>query len=457
MKNKPIIVILIILAVVKYFWFLPQSPFEADQEYLALKADEILNGKLTLLGAPTSIGGMFIGPLYSYFVAAVMFIFRGNPLVINGLSALWASLTIIALFIIGRRIFGSQAGIFAAIVGIAGSKFLDISTIPPLAIPMALAALIFIYITGLPKSSTRNFISGILVGLSLNLHFSGIFFLPVLIFFGSPALAGLLIPLLPLAAFELKHNFFIIKNSVTFLSSQSPPSQSIAIYQRFIVFLNSLAETIRVPSGLTAEILAKIITVIILILSFKLVKNKILLALLYLPMAFFLLYSGLLLPYYAAISWGPFLLILGAAVAFLWDKSRYFRPIIVTAFLIFFILQFKSWSHPSSAYGLDKKLQALQYIKLAAGDKPFHLSRTMYPTKDFGYPYLIKYLNINSSPVPINPTYTLVSPADWHQIKSDVVFGDIGIVLPKSEHSENSEVSDDQTSDNQTARQSDKY
>lgn len=439
-KQYLTVAIIITLACLKYFWFLPKFPFDADQEYLAVKSDEILSGKLTLLGAPTSIGGMFIGPLYSYFVAAVMLIFKGNPQVINGLSALWASLTIIALFIIGRQIFGSHAGIFAAIIGIAGSKFLDIAATPPLAIPMALAALIFIYITDLPKSSIRNFILGILVGISLNLHFSGIFFLPILIFFGIPALIGLLIPLLPLAAFELKHNFFIIKNSVAFLSSQSPPSQSTAIYQRFIVFLNSLAETIRVPSGLTAEILAKIITIIILIFSFKLIKYQILrrpkylilYALLYLPLVFFLIYPGLLLPYYAAISWGPFLLILGAYIDFFWDKSRYFRPIIIAVFLIFSIFQFKLWSRPFTAYGLDKKLLALQYIKLAAGDKPFHLSRTMYPTKDFGYPYLIKYLNINSSPVPINPTYTLVSPADWHQIKSDVVFGDIGIVLPKS-------------------------
>ena len=98
-----------VLAAAKYFWFLPQLPFDADQEYLALKSDEILNGKLTLLGAPTSIGGMFIGPLYSYFVAAVMFIFKGNPLVINGLSAFWATLTVIALFFVGKRIFGSHA------------------------------------------------------------------------------------------------------------------------------------------------------------------------------------------------------------------------------------------------------------------------------------------------------------------------------------------------------------
>jgi hypothetical protein len=245
--------------------------------------------------------------------------------------------------------------------------------------------------------------------------------------------------LLPLAAFELKHNFFIIKNSVAFLSSQSPPQQPTAVYQRFIVFLNSLAETIRVPSGLTAEIFAKIITITILILSFRLAKNRILLALLYLPLIFFLVYPGHLLPYYAAISWGPFLLILTAAIASLWARFHRLRPIIIAVLAIFSLFQFKSWSHPSTGHGLDKKLAALQYIKLAAGDKPFYLSRTMYPTADFGYTYLIKYMDIRSSPAPIDPTYTLVSPSDWHQIKSDIVFGDIGIVMPKpkSEYSEN--------------------
>ena len=100
-KPKIIIISLIVLSTLKYFWFLPKFPFDADQEYLALKSDEILNGKLTLLGAPTSIGGMFIGPLFSYFVAAVMFLFKDNPLVVNGLSAFWATLIIIALFFVG--------------------------------------------------------------------------------------------------------------------------------------------------------------------------------------------------------------------------------------------------------------------------------------------------------------------------------------------------------------------
>ncbi len=436
MKKNTTIVVIIILSALKYFWFLPRLPFDADQEYLALKSDEILGGKLTLLGAPTSIGGMFIGPLYSYFVAAVMFIFKGNPLAINGLSAFWAALTIIALFFVGKRIFNASAGIFAAAAGLISSKFLDIANIPPLAIPLALVALIFLYITRFPKTPRRNLALGILAGLSLNLHFSGIFFLPILIFFGIAGLIGLLIPIIPLFAFELKHNFFIVKNTVSFLSSQPQAEDATAIYHRLIVFINSLAEIIRIPTGLTAEIFAKIIAIIILIFCFRLTKNRILLTLLYLPLVFFLVYPGHLLPYYAAISWGPFLLVLGAGLSKLWNFNPKLRPAIIILLAIFAALQFKSWSRPSDGHGLNKKLAALQYIKLAAGGKPFYLSRTMYPTADFGYTYLIKYMDIRSSPAPIDPTYTLVSPADWHQIKSDITFGDIGIVLPKEKNNQ---------------------
>jgi len=424
-----------VLAAAKYFWFLPQLPFDADQEYLALKSDEILNGKLTLLGAPTSIGGMFIGPLYSYFVAAVMFIFKGNPLVINGLSAFWATLTVIALFFVGKRIFGSHAGIFAAAIGLAASRFLDIANIPPLVIPMALLALLLLHFIKLSPNPRRNLIIGVLIGLSLNLHFSGIFFFPLLLTAGFYSLVGILVLITPLIAFELKHNFFIVKNAILFLSA-AQTEEPTSVYHRLTEFINSISELIRVPAGFTFEVLAKIITLIILIFSFKLVKNRILLACLYLPLFFFLLYPGHLLPYYAAISWGPFLLVLGAGLSKLWNFNPKLRSAIIILLAIFATLQFKSWSHPSTAQGLDKKLAALQYIKLAAGDKPFYLSRTMYPTVDFGYTYLIKYMDIRSAPTPIDPTYTLVSPADWHQIKSDIIFGDIGIVLPKEKNNE---------------------
>ncbi len=439
MKKNILIFILVILAALKYFWFLPRLPFDADQEYLAQKSAEILSGKLTLLGAPTSIGGMFIGPLYSYFAAAAMFIFKGNPLTINGLSAFWAVLTIIALYLVGKRLFGNLAGFFAATIGLISSKFLDIGKNPPLSIPLTLITLIFLVVISLPKSRRRDLLLGLLAGLSLNLHFSGIFFLPILLTIGTSGLIGILIPVTPLIAFELKHNFFIIRNAISFLSTQTKIGEPTTLYHRFKVFINSLSELIRFPAGPFLELLAKIITIVILILSFKLAKNRVVLACLYLPLVFFLLYPGHLLPYYAAMSWGPFILIIGTSVSKLWNRYRRLRPVIIIAMVISTVFHFKSWSQPSTGRGLDKKLAALQYIKLATKDKPFYLSKTMYPTADFGYTYLIKYMDIHSATTPIDPTYTLVSPYNWHEIQPDLRFGDIGIVLPKPEHSENSE------------------
>lgn len=70
-KEKVFLIVLLILSFLRFFYKIQErAMFEYDQEFLILEAKKIIiDRKITLIGAPTSIGGMFIAPLYSYLVA----------------------------------------------------------------------------------------------------------------------------------------------------------------------------------------------------------------------------------------------------------------------------------------------------------------------------------------------------------------------------------------------------
>lgn len=55
----------------------------------------------------------------------------------------------------------------------------------------------------------------------------------------------------------------------------------------------------------------------------------------------------------------------------------------------------------------------------------------MDPAANFGFTYLTGYVGIKSTPLPVDPTYTLLAPYDWLKVKPDKSFGDFGVLLPR--------------------------
>ena len=432
MKTKYIILLAIFfLAVVKYFRFLSVSPFEADQEYLALSADEILHGKLTLIGAPTSVGGMFISPLYNYLVAFLMFVFKGSPLVINTLSSIWAVATIMALYCVGKKFFSDMAGIFSAILALFSSKFLLIADNPPLVSLLPLLVLTSLYISTKPKSLARNAALGLLVGLALNSHFSGVYLLPLILTEGIHGIVFMILPIVPLILFEARHNWFITGNAIRFMTDHS--GAPTGIWHRLNAFISSQAQIFQ-TDGINLLLMAVVVLVIFWMIRRKAKINRWFAGSFFLPLIFFLIYPGQLLPYYAAIAWPSFLLVAGDLLSKAFDKSSFIRIGILIIMVFFGLSQTKIWSQFSAGRGVDKKLAALRYIKSSAGDSKYYFSKTIEPAADSGFTYLTKYVGINSTGNISDMTYTIVAPFNWQGIQPDVRFGDFGIVLPKNKN-----------------------
>lgn len=94
----------------------PAMQFQADQGRDALVAYGILRGDIALVGPSTSVGSMFLGPLYYYFMAPFILLFGFNPVGPTAAVALIGTLTIPVLFWFVRKLFGTAIATWSVLL-----------------------------------------------------------------------------------------------------------------------------------------------------------------------------------------------------------------------------------------------------------------------------------------------------------------------------------------------------
>ena len=102
-------------------YILPQTmQFLADQGRDALIAHGILHGDVALVGPSTSVGSMFLGPFYYYFMAPFIWLAGNNPLGPAYAVAFIGIVTIPTLYAISSRIVGRWPAFFATMLYAVG-------------------------------------------------------------------------------------------------------------------------------------------------------------------------------------------------------------------------------------------------------------------------------------------------------------------------------------------------
>lgn len=94
-------------------------------EYLTFLGDEgrdviivrrlLMYGDIILVGPGTSIGNMYLGPLYYYLMAPFLFLFNYSPVGPAVMVALLGILTVFLVWYMGREWFGSKAALVASL------------------------------------------------------------------------------------------------------------------------------------------------------------------------------------------------------------------------------------------------------------------------------------------------------------------------------------------------------
>jgi len=111
-----LLVLIAILAALLRFWHLPEyMTFLGDEGRDALVVKRmIVDHKFRLIGPVTSVGNMYLGPLYYYLMLPAMFISLLSPVGPAAMVAVLSIITVALVYFYGREWVGGKAALMAA-------------------------------------------------------------------------------------------------------------------------------------------------------------------------------------------------------------------------------------------------------------------------------------------------------------------------------------------------------
>ncbi len=247
-RHKKEVFVFILIVIVSVF-----LRFYQLDEYMTFLGDEgrdglvvkriLVDGDYPLLGPPTSVGNMYLGPLYYYMMSVPMGIFWLEPVAAAGMVALIGSLTVVLVYLLARSWFGFFPAVLAALtysispVNIIYSK----SSWNPNPEPF-FATLIILGLYKIHK--TKDFRWFILVGgalaFAIQMHYLALLLLPTILVFylyeafrkipkkslflgTSLGILSFIFLMLPLVIFDFKYNFLNFRSLINILSGKETP------------------------------------------------------------------------------------------------------------------------------------------------------------------------------------------------------------------------------------------
>ncbi len=115
-RFKIILLVVIILAAFLRLWHLSEyMTFLGDEGRDALAVKHmIVDHKFRLIGPVTSIGNMYLGPLYYYLMLPAMFVFRLSPVGPALMVAVLGIITVYLIYLFGKEWVGEKGAMIAA-------------------------------------------------------------------------------------------------------------------------------------------------------------------------------------------------------------------------------------------------------------------------------------------------------------------------------------------------------
>lgn len=429
------------LLLLKFSQFPNWFGFDYDQEINAEIARSILSGKPVLIGPETSVGGLYVGPIFNYFLSLFFLIGHMNPVWSIGANIFIALLTMIALFVIAKKIFGRRAAFLALIIYGFSFELTKYDRILWNPTPMPLVSLLLLYFLFRflqTKSLIYLLLSAVSLGIAFQLHFTALFlaiffFLSLFIFsrkvfFNWKSLliisGTLLIFFSPLILFDARHGYLISNHLVTFFTKSQSEIPQVG---------RSVLDSIKVSSSFLRAVLVWDLGTIFdwiffcfmtlgivygLFFTKKSRASKMLLHLTLLMFGItvvgFYIYKGPLPSQYALYLLTPFILIFADFLTQLFKSGPAGKALILIFLSVFIYTNLGLIVFQYSGTSLKEKTAITDEIVSVAKGKKVEIVFITSPGMDTGYKYLLWQKGVN---------YTRD-----HLEKTD---GTIKIVIPK--------------------------
>lgn len=444
-KNLAVVVILIIAAYLRLNNISGYMTFLGDEGRDAITVWDILHGHFTLLGPRASAGDFYLGPIYYYMIAPFLLLFNYDPVGPAVMIALLGIATVYLVYRVGKEFFGYKAGMFAAALYAVSPLIIAYSRSSwnPNPLPLfSLLALYLLYRAVIKKSIKLYVFTGILLGISIQLHYLAIF-LCIIVFlyilfsdiYNEKAvrifylfkryfqlILGFIVGFSPFLAFEARHGFPNTKTILNFIFSTNLPSK----YEAQQGFVNVMSDVFfRVfgrlvtrfppPEQINVTIhtdfmiwqIATVILIVLSIVSLMFHKNKLQVMLLsfwfFLGVTLFGFYKRSIYDYYFAFMFPlPFLLV-GNLLSGIFNYKKLglvgkIAGISVFALLFIFNLNGSPFQYLPNNQKQQVKLIS-DFVLSKTDDKPFNFALLTLGNSDHSYRYFFKLEG--RDPVPI--------------------------------------------------------
>ncbi|MBI3576773.1 glycosyltransferase family 39 protein [Candidatus Gottesmanbacteria bacterium] len=227
-------VILIVAAYLRLYHISGYMTFLGDEGRDVLVVKRIIvDHKFTLLGPTASVGGFFLGPIYYYFMAPFLWLWRMDPTGPAVMVALFGIATVFVVYNLGKELFGTFAAIAAAALYATSPLVIAYSRSSwnPNLVPFFATLLFYLLYRTVAHNQWRLlFVIGLVFGIGLQLHYlfaflfvaTGIWFF----LFGREkkylpyyalAVAGFIVGYAPFLLFEVRHGFPNTRSVIQFL------------------------------------------------------------------------------------------------------------------------------------------------------------------------------------------------------------------------------------------------
>lgn len=473
-KLETLLLVIIVLTAsfVRFYRISEYMNFLGDEGRDALVIKGMLeNHHFPLLGPVTSVGNMYLGPLYYYMMLPGMTIFYLNPAAAAGTVALIGVLSVVLIYYLARKWFGFREAFVASLlyalspVMIVYSKSSWNPDPTPFFCLLAIAAFD-------KAHESRNFkwlilTGGFLAG-ALQMHYLAAIMIPVFLilwiyefkgkekknYFGVGTIGGLVLFALlmsPLLFFDLRHNFLNFHNLQSFLLSQKSDShfgivsaaQRIGPLYQYNLFGRYLT--------LGVESIGWFVSLLALIpIAISLYKKKVTFPMLVLII--WLIVGLLLMSFYPYYVYDHYLLFLSPVPYFLLAWGIYYlkgRVKIAGALVLIVALGYINLAHSPLRYPPNHQLQrtqkVAQFVIDKSEDRPYNFALIAQNNYDAAYQFYFDVYKHKPKQVPFEITDQLfvvcedpvcepinnrkyeIAAFGWAKIESEEDFGGVKV------------------------------
>ncbi len=157
--------------------------FLGDEGRDALIVRQIVEGRhFPLIGPPTSVGNIYLGPLYYYMMAIPMFIFNLNPVSAAGMNAVIGVLVVFLIYYLVKVWFGREVGLISSFLYAISPVTINYSRFSWNPNPTPFFSLIVIA-SFYQLNKTGNFlwlgVAGASLAAALQMHYLAVILIPV--------------------------------------------------------------------------------------------------------------------------------------------------------------------------------------------------------------------------------------------------------------------------------------